>query len=245
MEKSNPRQNEIDCLNNIKDALRGDKRIEIHSNCEINSLSYIFFSACSNSNPNEFPDFVFDGGGIEHFELSSSKETNKGASFKIEENQNIKAKEEFYQKENEKLASTSIVPGTIRSITYEEKYEGFSYEDFLYSLERNIKKHVESLNKSSFHCKTIIFLMEQQTARLTVDEGFVPHSFYYLSKDQKALSTIKQYCGDISYLVYFVADSIEIIDLSKIDNLLEHSVIYKNVVGGRLIREKINLIIDI
>ena len=112
------------------------------------------------------------------------------------------------------------------------------------SLIRNIDNHVESLEKSNYKGKTVIFLMEQQTARLWIDEGVVPIRFYELHKDKKALTLIKEHCSDIRYVIYYVSDSIEVLDLTKIDELLKKSVVYKNVKGGRLIKHQINLLIN-
>ena len=49
---------------------------------------------------------------------------------------------------------------------------------------------------------------------------------------------IKEHCPSVNYLIYFVIDSIEILDLSKIDSLLKESFIYKNVKSGRLINSQ-------
>lgn len=87
--------------------------------------------------------------------------------------------------------------------------------------------------------------MEQQTARLWIDEGIVPISFYELHRDKKALLILKQHCNSVNYIIYFVADSVEVLDLSKINDLLSKSLVYKNVKGGRLIKHQLNLLIDL
>ena len=92
------RKNEKECLEALKNAFLGKTNIKIHANCELKSISQFIFSAQPNKNDNDFPDFVFDGGGIEHFQLTSSKETRKGSSFKIEENANKKIRDEYYSK---------------------------------------------------------------------------------------------------------------------------------------------------
>ena len=239
------RQNEKECLEELKNAFLGKTNVTIYANCESETISQILFSAKPNANSNSFPDFVFSGGGIEHFELTSSKETRKGSEFKIEESINKKSKDIYFEKLKEEFLNTKFVPGTITTDNYEEVSESFSYESFIHSLERNIVNHVESLEKSNYKNKVVVFLMEQQTARLWIDKGIVPISFYELHRDKKALSILKQHCNSVNYIIYFVADSVEVLDMSKINDLLNESLVYNNVKGGRLIKHQLNLLIDL
>lgn len=240
------RENEKRCLEDIKNSLLGTTNISVYSNCDLEPFSRYIFSAKPNMNSNVFPDFVFDGGGIEHFELTSSRETRKGSDFKIEESDNKKISDEYHTKIKEEFASSEYRPYTVASRSYEEIYDSFSYEDFLKSLERNIKKHMDSLKKSKYEKKMIImFLMEQQTARLWIDEGVVPIKFYELHKDKRALEIIKENCSDVNYLIYFVSDSIEIIDINKINELLLNACVHRNVKGGRLIKQEVTLFLDL
>ena len=239
------RENEKKCLEAVKNAILGKNNISIYSNCEISNISGYIFVATENHNANDFPDFVFDGGGIEHFELTSSKETKKGSEFKIEESRNNQIKKEYETELRNEFLHSDYVPGTMSTSNYEETYESFTYEDFLSSLRRNISNHVGSLEKSHYMNKVVFFLMEQQTARLWIDEGVLPIRFYELHKDKNALSIIKETCYSVRFLIYLVSDSIEIIDLTKIDNLLENAIVYKNVKGGRLIKHQINLFINL
>lgn len=235
------RQNENECLEELRNAFLGETNVKIYTNCEPETISQIIFSAKPNPNSNSFPDFVFSDGGIEHFELTSSKETRKGSEFKIDESINKKLKDVHFEKLKEEYSNTKIAPGTITADGYEEVYESFSYESFIHSLERNIINHVESLEKSNYKNKVVVFLMEQQTARLWIDKGIIPISFYELHRDKKALSILKQHCSSVSYIIYFVADSVEVLDMSKINDLLNESLVYKNVKGGRLIKHHLIL----
>lgn len=240
------RNNELACLNEIKDSYFNN----VGAKKEFDNSDYCMMKAILNGahqNPkhNEFPDFLFDGGGIEHFELTSSKETRKGSRFKIEENKNKNINKERDKKLKQEFLNSKYAPWTMMTANYEETYESFSYYDFLFSLRKNISKHVESLIKSGYENKTVLFLMEQPTARLWIDEGVIPIRFYELHKDKKALQIIKEICRSVDYIIYYVSDSIEIIDLSKIDTLLEKAVIYSNVKGGTLVKCHTNLFINI
>ena len=239
------RQNEKECIEELKNAFLGKTNVKIYANCELETISQILFSAKPNANSNSFPDFVLDDGGIEHFQLTSSKETRKGSEFKIEENINKKSRDEYFEMLKEDYLNSEFVPGTITTDNYEEVYESFSYDAFIHSLERNIVNHVESLEKGHNQDKVVVFLMEQQTARLWIDEGIIPIKFYELHRDKKALSIIKQHCNSVNYIIYFVADSVEVLDLSKIDDLLKESLVYKNVKGSRLVKHQLNLQINL
>lgn len=231
---SKNRQNEIVCLQSLKELLTSRFGVDAFSNAPSGVMKYIF-EAKPYDNANEFPDFVFDGGCIEHFQVSSSKETKKyGSSFKNEESHNDEKRKQYYQEWENKLNTMEHIPGTIAISNYEDVYESFSYQDFLHSLEKNISKHVNSLGKSSFKNMIVVFLMEQQTSRLYIDDGPNHVKFYELHRDKNALSIIKNNSRNINYLIYFAHDSVEIIDLSKIDKLLKESFAYENVKGGRL-----------
>ena len=239
------RENEKECLEVLKNAILGKNNVNIYCNSEIRHILRYVFAAKENPNTNDFPDFIFDDGGIEHFQLTSSKETKKGSEFKIEESRNRQIKEDYEAELKKEFLQSDYVPGTMSTSDYEETYESFTYEDFLSSLQRNVSSHVDSLEKCHYENKVVFFLMEQQTARLWIDEGVVPIKFYELHKDKRALLIIKELCRSVNYLVYLVSDSVEIIDLSKIDDLLENAITYKNVKGGRLIKHQINLFINL
>ena len=46
---------------------------------ELDSIRRIFQTAIPNTKPSQFPDFIFENGFIEHFQVTSAKETKKGA----------------------------------------------------------------------------------------------------------------------------------------------------------------------
>ena len=239
------RQNEKECLEALKNAYLGKIKAKIYSNCELKTFFDYLFNSKPNPNENVFPDFVFDDGCIEHFQLTSSRETRKGSLFKIKEKIDEKVSSAYNLKLKNDYLNSEFDPQTITVSTYDDIYDCFSYENFLKSFKRNIIHHVKSLEKSNYRDKTVVFLMEQQTARLWIDEERFEKRFYLFHKDNEALSFIKEYCNCVNFIVYFTYDSIEILDLSKIDELLNKSIVYKNVKGGKLIKHQLNLLIDI
>lgn len=238
------RENEIECLRHTENALKGEEKINVWSNCDVSKVSQFIFAAKPNSNSNTFPDFIFNGGAIEHFEITSSKETRKGSQFKIDEIENEKKKIEHYKKVNEEVLLLKHVPGAIHTSNYKEVYDKFSYNDFLFSLEKNVKKHGNSLEKYDFKDKIIIFLIEQQTGRMYIQETIWKCKFCELNKDKKALEILKNHCEFVDYIIYTVSDSIEIIDMSKIDELIKNAIEYKDVKVGRVVRNEITAIFD-
>ncbi len=238
------RVNEIECLEQIKSALKGEKKVNIWSNCDISEVSQFIFEARPNQNSNDFPDFVFDGGCIEHFEITSSRETRKGFQFKIDEQGYKKKKLEYHKELNKEALLIKHESGAIHTSTFEEIYDKFSYEDFLHSLEKNIKKHGNSLEKSPIRDKIVIYLIEQQSGRMYIQENEWRVKFCELNKDKRALEILKKYGEFIDYVIYFVSDSIEIIDVNKIDNLIDRAIEYKYVKVGRVVRSEITAIFD-
>lgn len=239
------RINETNCLETLKSALAGKTSINIYSNCDLEIISRYISLAKSNKNPNEFPDFTFDGGGIEHFEITSSLEDKKGSKFNIEENKNGKICEQRYLELKNEFQNSAHTPGIVTVNNDSEIYEEFSYDCFIHSLKRNIVKHVTSLKKNNYCDKIVFFLIEQKTARLCIFDDTDFAKFYSLHEDRKVLSLIKENCNYVNYLIYFVADSIEVLDLSKIDELLDNSTECKNIKGGRFIKFRFNLFFDI
>ena len=90
-------------------------------------------------------------------------------------------------------------------------------------------------NKQNYENKIVIYLIEQQTARLFIKDNKNSGEFYQLHNDKKALTLIKDKLINVNYLVYVNLDEIEILDISKIDSLIENAKEYKNIIGGRLI----------
>lgn len=66
------------CFQFVKGHLHQSDKLGF-SNKDLEIVDKIIESAISNPEPNEFPDFIFDGGFIEHFQVTSSIENRKGS----------------------------------------------------------------------------------------------------------------------------------------------------------------------
>ena len=94
------RLNEIKCLEKLISSYFNNDGLKIDfDNSDSYSTKVFLSSLKENKDNNKFPDFVFDEGIAEHFLVSSSNETRKGSSYKIEENINktLKSEQEYRQ----------------------------------------------------------------------------------------------------------------------------------------------------
>ena len=74
-------EQELYCLNFIKEHLESDSMFYGMSKEDCDRIEKMILSAVPNPRSSEFPDFICDGGFIEHFQISSGKTTRKvGAS---------------------------------------------------------------------------------------------------------------------------------------------------------------------
>ena len=153
-------EQEQKCLDTVKSILRTKK------NCldcldENDDLLKNINLAKANKQASKFPDFVFEGGFIEHFQVSASKETAKGSSFKHKESKYKIQTEQKCQEYQSQWMSEPFRPNTFISIPHEVIFDENSYEYFVNSFKRNFEKHIESLKKYDGQKQEGIFLIEQ------------------------------------------------------------------------------------
>ena len=78
-------EQELYCLNFIKEHLESDSMFYGMSKEDCDRIEKMILSAVPNPRSSEFPDFICDGGFIEHFQISSGKTTKKGSLHKQNE----------------------------------------------------------------------------------------------------------------------------------------------------------------
>ncbi len=246
MKKNNLRQNELDCLNKIKDSFiyfKGIKKVFDNSDCL--RMKSILCSAHQNEKHSDFPDFFFDGGIIEHFEVTASDETRKGSQYKIDDAYCQREKEEHFKQLDKEFLQSPHHPGTMTTQTVEDTYKCFSYESFVKSFKRNAKHHLKSLRNSEYTNQLVVFLIEQESASLCIYANGVFNRFYKLSEDKKLLQYIKATLVDVDYIVFNATDAYEVIDLSKIDSMIADAKENLDIRGGRQKNVTIKLYIDL
>ena len=236
------RQQEKDCFERVK-KLANDKN-------DTRLLSFLY-KATANSESSLFPDFLFDGGFIEHFQVSAANENKKGSKhniavndFERESNENIeRLKNEFLQSPPRKISVTGTYD--LKVVTHEMESPEYAYESFVKSFKRNFEKHIESLQKYTGDKSIGIFLIELAGPRLTVLRNNNFRAFYRLAIDRNLLEYIDKYTAYLKYIFFVSLDDYEVLELNKIPHLLNNIPQGLTFGVGRFRNMKLTLFTDI
>ena len=236
------RQQEKECFERVK-KLAKDKN-------DTRLLSFLY-KATANSESSLFPDFLFDGGFIEHFQVSAANENKKGSKHNIAVNDfERESKETFEQEKNDFLQSPprkNPVIGTydLKVVTHEMACPEYSYESFVKSFKRNFEKHIKSLQNYTGVKSIGIFLIELVGANITIMRNNCFIAFYRLAFDRKLLTYINQYADYLKFIIFASADSYELLELKEIPKLLNTIPQGITFGVGRYINQESRLFIDI
>lgn len=208
------------CLDTVKSILKTKK------NClgcldENDSLLENINLATANKQASKFPDFIFEGGFIEHFQVSASKETGKGSSFKQEESKFKIQTEKACQENQQEWMNKPFYPNTITTIPHELIFDENSYEYFVDSFKRNFEKHIESLKKYDGQKQEGIFLIEQTDAMIFVT-GTYPVVSYSLFFDKDLLEYIYGFKDILQYIVFTDGKYLDLIKISRIPPIIQY-----------------------
>ena len=153
--------------------MRGEK--EQHCFERVKQVAYkkddkLFLGILENVKPNpqknEFPDFIFDGGFIEHFQVSAANETRKGSEHNRTVGEFERQHGEAFEREKEKfLQSPLLVHASadqyIMTVSTHKMISPlYSYKSFTKSFKGNFSKHIQSLQKYTSEKACGIFLIE-------------------------------------------------------------------------------------
>ena len=217
----------------------------INSECHINyfglleedriEIEQILRAAKPNINASAFPDFVFENGFIEHFQVTSSKETKKGAKHTKEMSlfaSKVNAETERLKQEWDDTPSFDKV----RSKQWMLDNPEHSHEYLVQSFERNWSNHIESLEQYAGNKGVGIFLVEYSDFALSMIENVYKDWIngmaqgdmreqekfhcYRLTRDKRLLDFIYQYKEQIKYVIFVYCSGFEIIRLENIPYLL-------------------------
>ena len=191
----------------------------------------ILRNARTNEIASNFPDFVFDYGFIEHFQISSSKLSRKGAA-------HTKKMMEFkagIQKDIEKTIAECNEYLQIQNAS--DKYWAISNPEHTYeflkgSFKAHWKKHIRSLEAYSGNKDCGIFMIEYTDRALEMFENIysdwkngmsqgdmrAPERIldYRLSRDKAMLEYIYGYRNQIKYVVFVYSSGVEVIRVENI-----------------------------
>lgn len=174
-------------------------------------------TAQPNEKASEFPDFVFENGFIEHFQITASKETKKGSRQIIEENdfsRRAEKNEKTFKEECKNNPDVEKVRNVKTSMNFPD-YSGKNLED---SFKRNFEHHIKSLEKYNGSKQIGVFMVENYEFAVKMYENIfndvkknlcygdlrLPQKFtcYRLSRDKKLLNYIYSYKSLIKYIIF-------------------------------------------
>ncbi len=180
-----------------------------------------------NPKPKVFPDFLGDYMDVEVFNVTSSVENDDiGAVFSIENNALKKR-----MKNALKLSNDPEENKKGKSFAENMEYTGHSYENWLFSLERNIKKHKESRLEYDPQEKETAFLAHYTQKVLSYKDEKGVEQWHILGLDRKALSLISdELNGLIDYFILFneMNSEAEVFPINRISSYLNTHTLYSD-----------------
>ena len=173
-----------------------------------------------NTDPNSFPDFVGELLDVEGFNVSSSKENGKGASY-------FKDKNALDKRMHEALKLSTNPEENINGKSYVEtiEYKDHSYDYWISSLRRNICNHKESLLKYDLNGKECAFIARYTQKVLSYKDENGVEQWHRIGVDRRALSVISdELYGLVDYFVLFDDTNLEaeLMPIKRISSYLDH-----------------------
>lgn len=190
--------------------------------------------ASPNLSPSSFPDFVFDGGFIEHFEITSSRSNRNGYDHK---RKHVAFEKMAEQEESAFITSMDETPsfGSVQSKSWAFTYPHHSYNYLVKSFTETWKHHMESLSKYTGDSEIGIFIIDYPETVLghNIDFDVLPerlygdmlfrdeHKWYRLSRDKDLLSFMYEYREKIKYVVFKNIGYYEVLAMETISELIK------------------------
>ncbi len=201
---------------------------------DLNLLQSILQEAQPNPESSTFPDFIFEDGFIEHFQITSSKVTRKGAEHQREYSQYRKKTDTAIEAITRNMNSRPYL-GEVQEYHWVFPQPVHSYENLKKSLEEIWSKHIDSLNKYAGKKQVGIFIVEYPEYALAMCEnvyeaikaGFrydglrdqQKFDTYRLSRDKEILDYLYRFSRQITFVFYVFHSGIEVI---KLENIPDH-----------------------
>ena len=219
---------------------------------EVEQLSTQLAQALPNQQPNEFPDFYIPNGFVEHFQITSSRETSKGSRQQRESNQ-------FRHKVDQEIAKLKNAWENDAESNYHEQSwmqaaPLHTHKNLLYSLEKNWRDHLQSFAKFAGNTTISIFLLDYTDRLLKMHQNVPPNlpdgcqwgdlplptssCTYRLSRDKDALQWIYKNCNGIKYVLFTnheIAECIKVENIPFITQWELHGYQIKGCIGGNFI----------
>ena len=230
---------ELECLNAVKKAVfRQVNRLFYFGLLKYDREEFEDVLRIAQANPDEscFPDLIFRNGFIEHFQITSSNESRKGATHTKRERE-FRRVVDTEMKQIESTWNETPSFDEVRSKSWVFSNPTHSYEFLFESFKRNWENHINSYRKYTGSKQIGIFMIEYPESALTMHEN-VYHNWingmsqgdmrgqeefreYRLSRDKKLLKYIYQFRDEIQYVVFRNQVRVEVIRTENIPCLIE------------------------
>lgn len=197
---------------------------------EVEELNQILDEIKANEELSKFPDFTFDNGFIEHFQITSSKEEIGKGSEHIKEINNFECK---IRKEKLKIQDEK----NFTSKHWIMKYSEHSHEYLVNSLMKNWNSHFESFQKYEGKRDIAIFMVQYLDMALEMYENVYENwvdgmnngdlrkpeklDCYRITRDKEILEYIYEFKEKIKYVIFVYGEKCEIIKLENIPYILK------------------------
>ena len=199
-------------------------------------FSNIIRTVKANPSSSKFPDFIFGDGFIEHFQITSSQTTRKGATHTRKESDFwCKADNSIKEREGEWNEAPSYDKVCSESWVFQNPIHGHTL--LMESFKKNWEQHIKSSEKYGEEKKIGIFMIEYPEKALAMfediycncNEGMAfgdmrkPEKFdeYRLSRDKELLKYIYDFRCLIKYVIFLNLGRCEVIRTENIPFLLE------------------------
>lgn len=232
---------ESNCLAWVRQIL--DRNSALYLCTDTQRIVHILKRAKPNPEQSNFPDFLFEDGFIEHFQITASKETRKGALHKQTQVQfHHKAEQRFQIMRNE--LNNAQPANSLTGEIFKMKTLLYSYEMYEASFQKNWRHHFNSLQKYA-GCREIgIFLIEYQGPLFKTMRRGELVGFYHLHQDAQLLRYIAEYQDELSYVIFADGQNCEVIELKNIPTLIEQAPCDIQFEPGRWKEVHVNLAVD-
>ena len=193
------------CLQELVESLQGrsttgDRLLKCFFLTHNSKIRRFILKAKANPQKSHFPDFLFEKGFIEHFQVTAAKEDKKGSELKKAEVGFKKECEQQMRVLQERMKQ-SPGPGIIVQAP-ELQYDRNSYQFFLDSFKRNWMRHIKSLEQYDGKKEVGVFLVESEAASFKeMMNGEYSGRLYRLQDDKNLLEFIFTYRNWIFTLI--------------------------------------------
>lgn len=236
-----PNPKEQECFDIVKSALKSQTNICYGMTFEEErKLQSIWNLAKPNPNTSLFPDFIFENGFIEHFQVTSSKQNRHGAKM---EQESCSILRDFESKTEQMMNSMDIEPCfNGDTVMVNEWHSMHSHDFYIQSLERSLSAHLQSMAQYSILVEKKIFMISYHDNAMRISRKLpdIKHGLLYgdyfetsqrepykLSRDKQALELIHQMTNNcnLKYIVFINDDKMmeqkPIVEIFRVDNIPE------------------------